>query len=193
MRVRWYVVPAFTLAVAGMALAGCSDAEPSPPEPTASETSESAEKSAEPASKVSVEPVGATTVSFKEAVEYKDGLKFEITKIQHGEVGQFAYGAKPGEDETIFTISITNSGKEDFDPDTVTPTATYGEAGKTAATTSDTEEDTGNGFVGKVRAGKSLTAAFAFVIPKAERGNITLQLKADPPERKTAIFTGPAQ
>jgi hypothetical protein len=197
MRIRWYVVPTFAVAMAGMALSGCSDpGTTSTPESTKS-ASASSEKTAEPASDDDDKSEDATTTaSFTEAVEYDDGVKVEVSKIEHGKIGQYASGGKPGGDKTMFTIRITNKSKEAFDPALAIPSVTYGEAGTNADTVFDVDDDSADtsvGFQGKILPGKSMSATWAFAIPKAELGNVTLQLPVDVLGKEPAIFTGSAK
>jgi hypothetical protein len=194
MRVRWFVVPAFAAALtAAMTLSGCSDsgsATTPESEQSKSQQSENGDKSAEPANNDSGEK-DDTTASFKEAVSYKDGLKVEISAIDQGKIGEYAVGGKPGSDQTTFTIRITNGSKEPFDATLAVPSATYGEAGTTAEIVTD--EKVGGGFTGKILPGKSMSAPWAFAIPKKELGNVTLQLELAVLDKEPAIFTGSAQ
>lgn len=195
MRVRWFVVPAFVAALAAATtLSGCTDpgstATPESDQSTSQQSDAGENKSAEPANNESGEK-DDSTASFKEAVSYKDGLKVEISAIDHGKIGEFAIGGKPGGDQTTFTVRITNGSKEPFDATLVVPSATYGEAGTTAELVTD--EKVGGGFTGKVLPGKSMSAPWAFAIPKQELGNVTLQVELAVLDKEPAIFTGSAQ
>lgn len=195
MRVRWLVVPAFAAALAAtMTLSGCSDSgsvtDPESKQSNSQKSENGDGKSAEPANNESGEK-DDTSASFKEAVSYKDGLKVEISAIDHGKIGEYAVGGKPGGDQTTFTIRITNGSKEPFDATLAVPSATYGEAGTTAEIVTD--DKLGLGFTGKILPGKSMSAPWGFAIPKKDLGNVTLQLELAVLDKEPAIFTGSAQ
>jgi hypothetical protein len=194
MRVRWYVVPAVAVALGALALSGCSDpgsvTEPETKETTSQASDSDGGKSAEPADQTEKKGDG-NTASFKDAVTYQDGLKVEVSKIEHGKIGEYDVGGKPGGDQTTFTIRITNGSKAAFDATLVSPSATYGEAGTTAETV--ITDKVGAGFTGKILPGKSMSAPWAFAIPANELGEVTMQVELSDLEKDAAIFTGSAK
>ncbi|WP_460528350.1 hypothetical protein [Flindersiella endophytica] len=179
------------MAMAAMALSGCTDTGAvSAPETNQAEKKQDSDSDAE-ANSANQESEKKSVASFKDAVTYKDGLKVEVTGIAHGKISDLASGGKPGGDMTTFTLRITNGSKAPFDATLSVPSVTYGDAGETAEGVFD--DKAGAGFAGKVLPGKSMSAPWAFAIPKAELADVTLQLELGALDKEPAIFTGSAQ
>lgn len=137
------------------------------------------------------QPETQAAASFTDVVTYDDGLKVEVSDLSSRKVGEYAAGGKPGEQMTVFTIKVTNTGKQAWDATLASPSVTYGANGQSAEDIFD--EGVGNGFTGKILPGKSMSATWGFVIPKDGLSDVTLQMALGDFDREDAIFTGPVK
>jgi hypothetical protein len=184
MRVRpTQAVPA--VIIVALALSGCGAADPGATTPGAKPSSAAASGAAK---KPAAAKPKATTANFHNSVTYKDGLKVQVIKIRQITAGQYAAGAKPGARVTALTIRVNNGSSKAFDVSLVSPSVTYGKDGVKAPDVFDGSKF--GGMTGKVLPGKAQTATWGFGIPKADLGDVTLQVGLGSFTHDAAIFTG---
>lgn len=165
------------------ALSGCSAPDPGTATPGQGRSSSATDQQ--------TKATKASTASFKDAVTYRDGLAVEVMKVRQGKIPDFASGGKPGKPMTSFTIRIRNGSKAAYDATLVSPSVTYGKDGDQAEGVFT--DKIGGGMRGKILPGKAQTAVWAFAIPTADLGDVTMQVALGDLEHATAIFTGSAK
>ncbi|GAB3669823.1 hypothetical protein GCM10027589_38010 [Actinocorallia lasiicapitis] len=109
--------------------------------------------------------------SLKKPVSYPDGIEVRITKIRKIVNSEDGPGNVKGQVITVFTLRFTNRSGQPLDLDGTRIVAAYG-AGKKKASPSYPAEV--NDFFGEVAPQGVREASYAFVIPVAKYGKVSL-------------------
>lgn len=158
-----------------------------PTSPTAVPTSAS-----QPVPKVQRSDGATPTITAKPAdtdskVSYSDGVVLQIRAVSFGKETGKGPGAFPGREFAVLDLEIDNGSDRDLSLDTVVVTVldkdgqpvnpVYAEEAKVAD------------FVGELKAGKKVKAAYAFAVPKASRSKVTVVVDFDG-VHTSAVFRG---
>lgn len=181
-------------ALAGAALAGCSGGSDDPPAaaggstaPAASATSGSAPATtAAPTTGPSGTGTGtgtapaatpAITVAatpFEAPARYGDGVQVAVTAVKQGTVTATGPGELTGQPYTSFRITFTNRSAKALDLTQVVVSVTYGPQ-KLAAVPVYGDVGVAD-FASTIGAGRAAAALYAFSIPKARLGAVTMRV-----------------
>jgi hypothetical protein len=177
-------------------------AEPTTTAPTAAPTaSASAKPTAKPQPTRSDQPVpkvgrpgspDSPTVSAKPAgtdgtVRYGDGVSLTVKSVDFAEETKKGPGSFPGRAYAVLTLQIANKSKQNLSLDTVVVTV-LDKAGKPVAPVYSNEAEVAD-FAGRLTAGKTVEARYAFAVPKTSRSKVTVVVDFDG-VHTSAVFRG---
>lgn len=132
--------------------------------------------------------VVAPASKFSEPVTYSDGVTLSVRKaVKDVEEGHGA-GTFAGRELVVLDLEFRNGTKAAMKLDQVILTAFYGKERQLAPTVYAPNVDFSD-FGGTLAAGKSAQARYAFAIPSAQLGAVTLVIDFDGAHAST-VFTG---
>jgi hypothetical protein len=193
-------------------LAACSDEDPSDPAqptsaatftapspgvttassaPTASGTA-SPTSSDQPVPKVGRSgPPSSPTVSAMPArvdgtVRYSDGLSLKVVSVDFAKETKKGPGSFPGREYAVLTLKVVNRSDRDLSMDTVVVTVLDKSDQPVAPVYTDEAEV--SDFAGVLKAGKTVSAPYAFAVP-ASRSKVTVVVDFDG-AHTSAVFRG---
>lgn len=134
--------------------------------------------------------VSAEPAEIKDEVAYDDGVTLRIVDIEFGEETKEGPGRFPGRAYAILSLEIANGGKKKIDLDTTVVTVLDAEDQQIAPVY--VEEADVSDFAGKVKAGKTSKARYAFAVPKESRSQVTVVVDFDG-IHTSAVFRGGLQ
>ncbi|MFE9640276.1 hypothetical protein ACFYOC_14785 [Nocardiopsis alba] len=124
-----------------------------------------ADTEAEPADEAEDSP-SEVEVDLGGTYEFDDGLVIELSGVERGVSGEWAYPENM--EHARFTIQIQNGTGGAVDLTMFYLQCQYGEEGRTGETIHDTDQGLGDGFTGTVMADRSATADFGCELPSEE-------------------------
>lgn len=163
--------------------------------------SASAKPTAKPQPTRSDEPVpkvgrsgssNSPTVSAKPAgtdgtVRYGDGVSLTVKSVDFAEETKKGPGSFPGRAYAVLTLQIANKSKQNLSLDTVVVTV-LDKAGKPVAPVYS-DEAKASDFAGRLTAGKTVEARYAFAVPTTSRSKVTVVVDFDG-IHTSAVFRG---
>ncbi len=175
--------------VACAALAGCS-ADPAPaaqtPPATAGGAGTPGPTSGPGGSGTAAPRVSAPSAPFQDQVRYADGIVVRAAAVRQGVVKATGPGQLTGKPVTSFSVVFTNRSAKPLDLTRVAVDVEYGQPPQAAPAVYDgVVQD----FSVKVPPGATARAAYAFSIPVADLGAVTMRVRFDP-EYGAATFVG---
>jgi hypothetical protein len=120
--------------------------------------------------------VHASPAGFAGPVRYPDHVDVSVLKVTQGVTSGNGAGMRPGRPMTTLQIRFANRSTRPVDLNQVVVTAVYGAKRQLAAPVYDAATAD---FYGTARAGQSVTASYAFSIPTADLGDVTLSIDFD--------------
>ncbi len=175
------------------------------PEPTATSAAPTASGSARPTAKPeatrSNQPVpkvgrsgspAAPTVSAKPAdtdgtVRYDDGVSLTVRSVDFAKETKKGPGSFPGRAYAVLTLQIANKSEQDLSLDTVVVTV-LDKADQPVAPVYVDEAEVSD-FAGRLDAGRTVEARYAFAVPASSRGKVTVVVDFDG-VHTSAVFRG---
>lgn len=130
--------------------------------------------------------MSARSTPFTDQVRYADGILVRATAVRQGVVTATGPGELSGKPVTFFSVVFTNRSRKPLDLTRVAVEAQYGEPAVDAAPVYD---DTVQDFATTVAPGTSAKASYAFSIPVADLGKVTMRVRFAP-EYGAATFVG---
>lgn len=172
-----------------------------PPTAGAPTTSASAQPTAKPEPTSSDKPVpkvgrsgsaASPTVSAKPAdtdgtVRYGDGVSLTVKSVDFAKETKKGPGSFPGRAYAVLTLQIANKSKQDLSLDTVVVTV-LDKAGRPVAPVYTDEAEVAD-FAGRLRAGRTVQARYAFAVPTSSRAKVTVVVDFDG-VHTSAVFRG---
>lgn len=159
----------------------------SAPSPSAAPTT-----SDQPVPKVERSGVPRATISAKPArvdgtVEYADGVSLRVLSVDFDEETREGPGSFPGRKYAVLKLRIANSSTKDLSMETVVVTV-LDKVGQPVALVSVDEAKVSD-FAGRLRAGATATARYAFAVPRSSRSQVTVVVDFDG-AHTSAVFRG---
>ena len=130
--------------------------------------------------------ISAPSAPLTKPVTYRDGLQVRILSTAQSTITAVGPGALTGKPMTTFKIEFTNRTTKPVDLNQVVVSARYGKGLEPAQ---PVYVDGLNDFAGTVAPGKTAATSYAFSIPVADLGLVTLGVDFDG-KHTVAVFTG---
>lgn len=130
----------------------------------------------------------APTAGFAAPAEYPDGVKVAVTKAAKAVESGTGPGQFNGRELIVVDLQVTNGSSAAIDLNQVVITTTYGQSRQIAPAVYP-GNITVNDFSGSVAAGATATARYAFAVPAADLGLVSMTVDFDA-SHASAIFTG---
>jgi hypothetical protein len=154
-----YILAAMAAAVLA---AGCTipAEKASAPPPVAGEETQSSGTESADESDPGIAKIG-------EWMEADDGVRFRVSKLGRGRVGQYAAGGRPGGAAAVVTVQVRNEGQARFDLSLLNVVARLGADGQQAEQVIDVDRGFGGVPEGTLSKGRTSTIRYMFAAERA--------------------------
>lgn len=130
----------------------------------------------------------APATGFGAPAAYPDGVKVSITKAEKAVETGTGPGQFNGRQLLVVDLQVTNGSASPIDLNQVVITTTYGQSRQVAAAVYPGNVSVQD-FTGSVAAGATASARYAFAVPAADLGLVSMTVDFDA-SHASAIFTG---